>query len=241
LVSNPWGLQAQSAFREAFEAWDKKRAILLWHWWKQQPDLVAATKVLLPSSDEECENDLMATLPPEAASHFREEILRFAQSRGWMHLHAAILAAASDLATIEKFRLQIEADPDPKSVSAIKLITDRAGSRELLAAALQLQDGRLLLLAGKAAAGEPLLMTDMDVSNPAWRSIWPYWVEACGELFEGIAEPAATAYCSDGSLFWTDYPSLQGVSPPDAALHRVDLRRLPELPSSAPCRPSQYR
>jgi len=195
LVQNSWEQYARAAIGDAFRAWDRRRAALLWNWWTEKPDLFEPTLILIPCEiSQGVESDLIETVPHEVESRIREAVCKFSRNRQWKNLHAAVLGAAPDLTAVEKFRRQIAADPDAQSWTGLERIADRVAKREVLFAALELQEPRLLRLASSAAAKEPVLMRELDVSNPAWRSIWLQRAEVGGELFEGIAQPKAVAH-----------------------------------------------
>lgn len=194
LANHPWKQMAIAAVADAFGPWTRRHATLLWNWWAAEPALVAPCEVLIPEQRDDVEGDLASTMPALIAKELREPVLGFSRSRGWYLLHSAVLACAPDLMAVEKLRCQVEAEPDPVSVNGLDLLVSRLDATEMFAAALVLQDSRLLTFAGQAAARSPVLISNIDASNPAWRAIWLSYIEAGRQLFDGIIQPTVPAH-----------------------------------------------
>lgn len=195
LAKNIWDQQAKRAIQDVFEPWDRQRAALLWHWWEMKPQLVESTMVLIPNEGvPEVESDLIVTAPVNVGSEVREKVLTLTRNHGWYQLHATILAATSDLTPLEKFRSQIEADPEAINTRGLDVIASRTLNEDVLTAALEIRDPRLIRLAAIATIREPQLMSGLDASSAGWRAIWLHRVHAGGELFESIARPTLIAH-----------------------------------------------
>jgi hypothetical protein len=194
LANHSWKQAASAALSDVFELWSSKHAALLWHWWMTEPVLVAPSQVMISKKIGDAEGDLVSTLPTVVVKELRDPVLALSKSRGWCLLHGAVLAAAPDLTTVEKLRSQIELEPDLGSVRGLELLVSRANVAEMFAAALELEDARLLHFAGRAAARSPELITNIDASTSAWRAIWLSYIQAGRELFDGIAQPAVAAH-----------------------------------------------
>jgi hypothetical protein len=214
LTNHPWKHEADAALSDAFESWTRKHAALLWHWWSTEPALVTPSEILLPKQVGDAERDLASTMPTVVGKDLRDPVLAMSMHRGWYLLHGAVLVAAPDLTTLEKFRRQIEVEAVAQNLSGLQLIADNVEVSEMLSAALELKDARLLTLTGQAAAQVPALMANIDASSSAWRAIWNSYIQAGRQPFEGIAQPTVAAHALMDAL-------LAGSTIPGELLERI--------------------
>ncbi len=194
LENHPWKLIADKALAETFAFWTPIHARLLWNWWVSDSRFIAPSEFLLPEHSKSAEDDLRLSLPMDVPPLSRSEVLQLCSRRRFLSLSSSILSAAHDLAPVEKFRAQLEIIADDVQLTGLPEIANGLSKRQIVDAALVIQDVRITELAGSAVKDEPELLNSMDVHNPGWRAIWISALEKGHELFHGISQPSLAAH-----------------------------------------------
>jgi hypothetical protein len=201
LVTNPWQDVARQSVQDAFHHWNKQCAALLWHWWREEPSLIAPLDSILPSDASlSLEGDLISTAPPSISANVREPLLGFASVRRWPRLHAEILAIARDLQATDRLRCQLRYDQEAGNNAGIDYLVSRIPKDELVVAAISLADPQLLKHAAAATVVAPDLFSTLDPAIPMWR-----FESCCGRRKTPAAtNPSAIVSPTDdvGSIPW---------------------------------------
>ncbi|HEY6927474.1 MAG TPA: hypothetical protein VI653_28625 [Steroidobacteraceae bacterium] len=188
LETRDWDGFARPAVVKAFTPWEAGHTRILWSWWTTEPALIEATRSLLPSAADRLEEALIQSMPSTLTPQTHEPLLRLAKERLWYLLHALVLAKAVDLPVLDRLRRQIQIDTVPGSVEGLEYLAEVAAPAELIQAAVDIEDGRLVRLAAAAVRGNSSLLAPIDPKRPAWQAIWDAAVGLGADLYAGVAD-----------------------------------------------------
>jgi hypothetical protein len=187
--SSPWTIAIHGSLKNTLNKWSERAAAVVWMWWQRSPSLVASLEGFIPDS-EQAQVDLAIRCPHKLDEQFAEKARAFAKARGWLVLHAAVVAAY--LSPSEAFQKQLEIDTDPHYFDGLRLLSGNEPTPSIVTTAVETSDPRLMRIAGEACYADPELLADFDVQDQAWRTIWFYSIEAGNPPWNGIGNPRHT-------------------------------------------------
>lgn len=159
-----------------------------WRWAEADPgtapalvDLVAGSAKALAST--------VAAAPTELAAATAKPIIEAAKRLKLFDLHA--VAAGASMGVVEAARAQSRIEPG-NDVSAMRLAVRRAKPDEILDAVAEINDTRLLAIAGEAVAKTPTLLAKRQMSADANRRIWSSALETNPDAWQGPVDPRNT-------------------------------------------------
>jgi hypothetical protein len=185
--SHLWKEAILKGFSEALKEWPSHAPNVLWKWWKTYPGLVQELEKYIPSEDA-IETDLSGATPKEISETLGGYVGELAQQRGWPKLGA--MALVSSLPPDEAFDQFLESFQFSGYLSGLRAASTRVDSAEVIEIALDIQNESLHSLAGELCVEEPSLLSNLDVENPGWRSIWLESMKAGKQdVWSGIPDP----------------------------------------------------
>lgn len=184
-----WTAAIHDSLRDTLYKWPQRAAAAIWRWWQVSPSLVISLEDYVPTSDH-AERDLATECPHKLAEQIAVSTRAFAKARGWLLLHAAIVA--SYLSPTDAFHEQLQIDTDADYFDGLRLLSSNEPAATLITTALETTDPRLLQIAGEASRGHPELLADLEPQNEAWRRIWFFSIEAGNPPWYGIDNPRST-------------------------------------------------
>jgi hypothetical protein len=182
-----WGSLMRASTRAALGRWHSNVAIALWQWWSAEPNLVTSMAPDLPDTTT-VENDLTACCPVSLKASVADKLENLCRNRRWYLLHAAVVSAHYSAA--DAIRHQLQVDKGTQHLGGIRVLAARLPDAEIVIAALDLGDKRLLNVAGELCSSNRKLLSNLDVSNDRWRSIWLHSIQAGVKPFDGIPDPS---------------------------------------------------
>lgn len=159
----------------------------LWRWASSDSGL---TKPLWEhvGASKSVEDGLVAAAPSAFGAAEAGPVLSFAAAGRLYRLHGAAVAAAYP--PLDAARLQSAVEP-AQSFEGVRLSLRRAKPGELVAAAVEVADARIVPLAAEAVATKPELLSKADSTNPIVRAIWSGALELNEEAWRAFADPRA--------------------------------------------------
>ena len=158
-----------------------------WRWLEIRPEIVAAVFRHVPV-ESGVEKRLASATPCNLNVAAAETLEALALSRGWLRLHGAVLSASCS--TLDAARRQVAVDTDPSFVEGLQSALRRAKPVELVECALEIEDARMPQLAGEAAAKDPRLLGEVDLTAIKAQAIWRDALTVDPESWRGPVDPA---------------------------------------------------
>lgn len=190
----------------------------LWRWAASDAGL---TKPLWGhvGASKSVEDGLVATAPLALGAAEAGPVLSFATAGRLYRLHGVTVAAVYP--PVDAARRQSAVEP-VQSVEGIGLSLSRAKPGELVTAAVEVADVRIVPLAAEAVATQPELLSKADPKNAIVRAIWSTALERNVEVWRAFADPrAAFDYLLEDLL--------DGRSSPPGLIDRLSATPLGDL------------
>lgn len=123
------------------------------------------------------ENALVASFPEKNSQVIADIIPDICKERSWGLLHAFCLQVK--MKPEEYFMRQLEMENNLSLINSrgLQHLSDQSSHEELLALATSVESVKLHQLAGKRIANNPELLSDLDVEDDNWLSIWAFALE----------------------------------------------------------------
>lgn len=159
----------------------------LWRWAASDAGL---TKPLWEhvGANKPVEDGLVAAAPSALGAAQAGPVLSFAAAGRLYRLHGVAVAAAYE--PVDAARLQSAVEP-AQSIEGIRLSLRRAKPGELVTAAVEVADARIVPLAAEAVATRPELLIKADPKNAIVRAVWSAALERNLEVWRAFADPRA--------------------------------------------------
>ena len=170
----------KAQFRDAF-----------WRWIQTCPEIVdAALRVVM--AEGHIEKCVAEAAPSNITPDIAKPLLGLARSRGWFRIHGTLLSVTSS--PLDAVRQQITIDTDFSFVDGVRLSLRMAEPEQVLSCALELDDPRTILLAGREAAKRPELLTEVDFRGTAAQAVWQKALAINQHSWQAPASPEAALY-----------------------------------------------
>lgn len=134
------------------------------------------------------EDGLVAAAPSTLGAAQAAPILSFAAAGLLYRLHGVAVAAAYP--PVDAARLQSAVEP-AQSIEGVRLSLSRAKPGELVTAAVEVADARIVPVAAEAVATRPELLSKADPKNATVRAVWSAALERNVEVWQAFADPRA--------------------------------------------------
>jgi hypothetical protein len=212
-----WATAVKAGVAEALtDSFDELSAQAVWTWWQPGDDrLVEAIGATLPFGAA-AEQLLADSCPLKLDRGTGEAVARLSAARGWLELHATVVATC--LSAEDAVRRQLAVDRSPTNVRGIERLSARLREEEVVSAGLSTGDARVVAQAGKAVAVKPTLLATFDATLAAWRDVWLAAIDA------GM-DPIAHLVDSDSAVRAVLDAALAGDAVPDRLLVALGTTR----------------
>lgn len=188
LAKREWQEAIQDAARAVLQGATLPAALMSWQWWQHSLELAQCTLPLVPHTAA-AEQAWLSTCPKLLSADLGNLVLAKVKELGWLRLHGAVLSA-SQLPQVA-YREHLSALTDHSSTIGLPDMTQRFEPNQTLQAALEIDDPRMIHLAGKECVMHPRLLSGLDPYQQVWRRIWLQTAQLRGELWQGLENPAS--------------------------------------------------
>jgi hypothetical protein len=180
----------QTAFWEGVHLATMRKSVplapALWRWWREAPNLLVPIFDHLPA--ERSLDDYIADAAPlDLPTDLAEQVMHCAYPREWSEVSAA--AASAGFPPAEAVRRQIALGNDPSNMQGVKRALRKGTPMDVILAAGELGDPRLVEMGGEVAAKDPTLLLRIDVETATGQAIWAQALELNSDAWSGPANP----------------------------------------------------
>ena len=159
-----------------------------WRWLQKQPEIALTVFGHVPA-EAGAEERLARATPRNLDEEVATRLATVALSRRWLCLHGAVMSAICP--ALDAARRQVAVDTDLSFVEGLRWALRYAKGAELMECALEMEDPRMPRLAGEAAAKEPRLLAEVDLTAIKAQVIWRESLIIDPETWRGPADPIA--------------------------------------------------
>ncbi|MDO8273588.1 MAG: hypothetical protein Q7U82_16965 [Gammaproteobacteria bacterium] len=163
-------------------------AQVLWQWMSEEPTLISQHTSWLP---DDAENELTKKIPQLEAA-VAEAVLRMAEQKNWLVLHARV--AAQLYSAEEAIEAQLRIDTNIDHTIALQALSESINGGSFVSVAVGHTDARLHRIAGKLIAENSKLIKGIDITNEGWQNCWEAAIEQGNEIWLGISNPQQTLF-----------------------------------------------
>ena len=156
-----------------------------WRWVEADPKTTPALVQLVAGSASALASTVVAA-PAALAVTTAKPVIEAAKKLKLFQLHA--VAAGASMTVVEAARAQSRAETGD-DVDTMRLAVRRANPSEILDAVADVDDARLLVIAGETVAKTPTLLEGRQMSADANRRIWSSALAANADAWQGPADP----------------------------------------------------
>ncbi|MVM29273.1 hypothetical protein GO755_04455 [Spirosoma sp. HMF4905] len=181
-----WRTSLLAALENIFSKWTAGSERIVFGLWSQPFESVNDFFDLLPDT-ERIESSLLSALPDSLPSKAWETGIKLAQVEHWLRLHLACLLKLFNLQDALKKHLEI--DVSSTYMAALQLARDQQNPLEFIDAAITLEEGRLIELAGQLCNSDPDLLKNLDITKNGWQKVWLSSVGSEGNLWNSLKQP----------------------------------------------------
>jgi len=182
-----WRAAVSQGARRALQTPKSSLATSLWSWLDDRPSLIPAAFEILP--DNVATGKVMSAAAPKRLIGETADLRARALERGWLSVHGSILAAS--MPPVEAARQQIAVDSDVGSQAGLDAALRHATDQNLLHAAEELGDERLISRAAKAIVKRPKILTTFAIETVNAQRIWAAALHYDLETWKAPANPEA--------------------------------------------------
>jgi len=184
-AQQPWRDAVTRGLKEAAHEASGTFQLGFWRWAATDPT-VSAPLIMLVHGDSRAVEGLVDVAPISLPQLAAKPILASSAEFELFRLHA--VAASASMSPVDAARTQSAVEPG-YDVAAMRLALRRAKPTELLDCVGEVDDERVLRIAGERVAKKPSLLANRDMSSPANRRIWVAALEANPESWRGPTDP----------------------------------------------------
>lgn len=163
-----------------------------WRWVVVRGDIVSVLSQHLPV-DRALEGRLVDAAPGQMAEDVGEVVMRIAKQKQWYALHGA--AAGACLAVRAAVDRQLSVDVAVEYLDGLRAVLRYVVPAQLLEAALNVEEPRLLLIAAERVAKSPKLLSDVNVAEARVQELWLKALEFNAAAWDGPREPRQAFFC----------------------------------------------
>lgn len=189
--SSKWSQAVRKGLPEAFKDWRDETAQKVWALWKLELNSIKwLGDYIQPSA--KVDKTLSLNTPKRLELTLGEMVAAYAINKDMIRLYAATLCSTYEpKETINKY---LQVSSEKKFHEGVSIITKRVPDEIILSAALQLEDDRLIDVAGALCKSNAKLLSGFDPNSSHWRRIWLRAVQAGSPLWKGIKNPTHMVY-----------------------------------------------
>lgn len=187
-AQSAWALAVREGLEEAAKSADGAFCVAWWRRWTAAPELITPVFALLPTK-KKMQDALVLTAPQTIDETLAEPVMGAAAGKKWWALHATV--ARRSLALSAAVKRQLAVDTDQAYTAGFAILFEGLPAHDLLATAVDVEDARLIAMAGDAAAADPTLLEPFDPRIVAWRRIWEIAVRRNADAWQGVGDQTA--------------------------------------------------
>ncbi|MGA4634577.1 effector-associated domain EAD1-containing protein [Pseudomonas solani] len=197
-----------------------------WRWVVERGDILQVLSTHLPV-DRALEGRLVDAAPVKMTEDVGDVVMRIAKQKQWYALHGA--AAGACLAVRAAIDRQLSVDVAVEYLDGLRVVLRSVAPAQLLEAALNVEEPRLLLIAAERVAKSPKLLSDVNVAEARVQELWLKALEFNAAAWEGPREPRQAFFCLLQNLMEGRTANRQLIT----ALSTTPLADLSEYPRRA--------
>ncbi|MGZ0146079.1 GAP1-N1 domain-containing protein [Kribbella sp. WER1] len=182
-----WRRAIQAGLSGAARAGSMALAAAFWRWIQQDDSLVRPLWDMV-TVDQAFERALVTAAPKRLSRGAGDAVLELARDHGLYPLHGVTVSALYDPLDAVHAQLAVDSSSEPVG---IRLALRNATPRELLDCAITSGEPRVLEFAADQVAKTPALLSGVDLSSTAARSVWRLALERNEDAWAGPTEPRA--------------------------------------------------
>ena len=177
-----WGKSVLESIKVLKENWNKKTALVLWQWWKNDDKLFQITQSYLPKINQASEI-LIETFPINLPNNLGNIISEFAIRNKQWKLYA--MTNTAYLSTFEAILNQLKLEPSKtlNENSGFPVLFKRLKVEDILNAILKIKDTKLLPLLAQHIVTNPRLLKQIDLTNLIWQKLILLMLEKSNDKF----------------------------------------------------------
>lgn len=160
---------------------------ILWQWILRDVNTLKQIDRDLDRSYQ-AETNLITNFPKKLDIKDLPKLRDFAIARRWFRFHGTLLISLLNFESAIKAHLKV--DDLFEELEAIKIITDKGNSKEVLNFAIQNGDPRLLTIASELCYKEPSLLKSLDTRKINWRTVWLGSIRKGNQIDQGLLKPS---------------------------------------------------
>lgn len=221
-AERPWRDAVARGLKTAARGSGGSFPVGFWRWAVADPALISPLITLIQGETRAIER-LVDTAPTSLDPAVATPILASAAKLKLFGLHA--VAVSASLAPVEAARAQSAVEPGT-GLAAMRLALRNATPAEVLDCVGEVDDPRVLRIAGEMVANTPVLLAKRDMSEDANRKIWAAALETNPESWRGPADPQRDFY-------QILVEQIEGRHAPTELLERLSTTPLADLSSFA--------
>lgn len=163
-----------------------------WRWVVERGDILQVLSRHLPV-DRALEGRLVDAAPGKMTEGVGDVVMRIAKQKQWYALHGA--AAGACLAVRAAVDRQLSVDVAVEHLDGLRAVLRSVVPAQLLEAALNVEEPRLLLIAAERVAKSPKLLSDVNVAEARVQELWLKALEFNAAAWDGPREPRQAFFC----------------------------------------------
>lgn len=171
------------SFDDFFDNADAHNLQICYEWLSTNPSYLQALKPYLLGVKEQ----ILVSALPHTVSEILFGILKsYAVERNLYVLHAILLL--SRMSTEDALSEQIKIDKEPLSTKALDIIFAKGNDAQIIKAAIEFKDPRIISKAGSLCNEKPFLLTNINISDLTWQDIWAEAIRLGNGVDDGIKQ-----------------------------------------------------
>jgi hypothetical protein len=189
--STQWSQAIRKGLADAFKDWRDITAQRVWGLWELELNSIKwLGDYIQPYA--KVDKTLSLNTPRRLELTLGEMVAAYAINKDLIQLYAATLCSTyKPEETIKKY---LQVSSEKRFHEGVSIITKRVPDEIVFSAALQLEDDRLIDVAGELCKSNAKLLSDFDPNSSQWRRIWLRAVQAGSPLWKGIKTPTHVVY-----------------------------------------------
>ena len=180
-----------------------------WRWLAARSEVALAVFAQF-ADHRKLDKSFARSAPSEIETQVADTFASSLADGGWPVTQGAILAAAYE--PLEAVRKYLAEEAIQSEVDGLDAALRHATPSQLIQAALEIDDSRLLGIASKAVAKNPRLISVLDISTNRVQAIWRDAIGIDTECWRGPLDPTATLHRLLDALLDGEHPDMQLIT-----------------------------
>ncbi|MEL6928778.1 MAG: hypothetical protein AAFO95_09095 [Cyanobacteria bacterium J06600_6] len=187
-TNNWWGKTVLGYITDRLKTRQLNDAQVFWQWMISEPTLITKHLAWLPT---DVENELTKKIP-KLEKAVAELVLRMAEQKSWLVLHARV---AAEYYPVEKaIKAQLRIDTNEDHTVALEALSKSIKRSAFVPVAANQTDARLHHIVGKLVAQNSKLLKGINIASEGWQACWEVAIKQGNEVWSGISNPQHTFF-----------------------------------------------